>query len=107
MPASQIAKFISSELNNPQPWTISSISTDNGVNDSRFTASIPKEEGTSSVYLFSKEDVQAVHDAYESALHPLEMKNFQFNINTIDGNTSNINDDPNIVWDTMAITPQY
>ena len=105
MPASQIAKFISSELNSPQAWTISSISTDHGVNDSRFTASIPKEEGTSSVYLFSKKDVQAVYDAYESALHPLEMKNFQFNINTIDGKNLNVNDDPNIVWDTMAITP--
>lgn len=105
MPANQITKFVSSELENMKPWTISSISSDNGVYDTRYVASIAESEGKKDVYLFNKNEVHALLNAYDGASKQLEMKEYHFDLTNLYKDTPAVNDDPNIVWDSMADVP--
>lgn len=105
MPASQISKFISSELDELKPWTISSISSDNGVYENRNVASIDASQGMSDVYLFSRDEVHAVVNAYDAARKQLNMTAFTFNLNDLYENTPAINTSENIVYADMAINP--
>ena len=105
MPANQITKFVSSELENMKPWTISSISSDNGVYDTRYVASIAESEGKKDVYLFNKNEVHALLNAYDGASKQLEMKEYHFDLTNLYKDTPAVNDDPNIVWDSMADDP--
>ena len=105
MPANQITKFVSSELDNMKPWTISSVISDTGVYDSQQVASLNPLEGPYDVYLFNKDEVHAVVNAYDGASNQLQMESFHFNMDDLYRDTPPINDDPNIIWDTMASTP--
>lgn len=105
MPTSQITDFISSELDSIKPWTISSITSDLGVYDTRYVASIAENEGKKDVYLFNKNEVHAVLNAYDGASHSLNMQNFKFNLSTLYENTPPIPNEFNITWDTMADNP--
>lgn len=105
MPATQISKFISSELDELKPWTISSISSDNGVYEDRNVASIDPSQGMSNVYLFSREEVHAVVNAYDAARKQLQMDTFSFSLNDLYENTPPINTGENIVYSDMAIAP--
>lgn len=105
MPANQITKFVSSELDNMKPWTISSVISDTGVYDSQQVASLNPLEGPYDVYLFNKDEVYAVVNAYDGASNQLQMESFHFNMDDLYRDTPPINDDPNIIWDTMASTP--
>lgn len=102
MPVSQMASFISSELQSMESWTISSISSNTGAYDYRYTASIPQENGKSSVYLFSQEEVHQLINAYDGASHQLQMQTFQFDLNDLYANTPSINTSSKIVWDDMV-----
>ncbi len=73
MPTSQITKFVSHELENIKPWTISSISSDNGTYSYQYTASQGNEQKFD-VYLYNQEEVQWILNAYDGASHQLEMK---------------------------------
>lgn len=105
MPSNQISEFISSELESLKPWTISSIATDYGVFDSRYVASLDPSYGLTDVYLFNKEEVQNVLNAYDGAGKQLQMNNFSFDFNNLYENSPAINNDPTIIWDTMANFP--
>ena len=105
MPVSQITKFVSSELENVKPWTISSVSSDNGVYDSQYVASIAESLGKKDVYLFNKNEVHALLNAYDGASNQLQMDTYHFDLTNLYKDTPAINDDPNIVWDYMADTP--
>ena len=105
MPANQITKFVSSELANMKPRTISSVISDTGVYDSQQVASLNPLEGPYDVYLFNKDEVHAVVNAYDGASNQLQMESFHFNMDDLYRDTPPINDDPNIIWDTMASTP--
>ena len=105
MPSNQISGFVSSELESLKPWTISSIATDYGVFDSRYVASLDPSYGLTDVYLFNKEEVQNVLNAYDGAGKQLQMNNFSFDLNNLYENSPALNDDPNIIWDTMADYP--
>ena len=105
MPSNQISGFVSSELESLKPWTISSIATDYGVFDSRYVASLDPSYGLTDVYLFNKAEVQNVLNAYDGAGKQLQMNNFSFDLNNLYENSPALNDDPNIIWDTMADYP--
>lgn len=105
MPANQITKFVSSELDSMKPWTISSVISDTGVYDSQQVASLNPLEGPYDVYLFNKDEVHAVVNAYDGASNQLQMANFHFNMDDLYKDTPAINDDPTILWDTMASNP--
>ena len=105
MPANQITKFVSSELDSMKPWTISSVISDTGVYDSQQVASLNPREGPYDVYLFNKDEVHAVVNAYDGASNQLQMANFHFNMDDLYKDTPAINDDPTILWDTMASNP--
>lgn len=105
MPANQITSFVSSELDSLKPWTISSIISDTGVYDSQQVASLDPAQGPYDVYLFNQDEVHAVVNAYDGATHQLQMNEFHFNLDDLYQDTPAINDDPNIIWDTMASTP--
>lgn len=105
MPVSQMASFVSSELKTLQPWSITSISSNNGTYDYRYTASIPIEQGKSSVYLFSQEEVHQVLNAYDGANKQLQMQNFNFTLDELYLHTPLLNYDESIVWDYMAENP--
>ena len=105
MPVNQIANFVSSELDNLQPWTISSITSDTGVYDLQQVASLNPLEGPYDVYLYNQDEVRSVMNAYDGATSQLQMDTFHFNLENLYEDTPEINDDPNIVWDTMATNP--
>ena len=105
MPANQIANFVSSELDNLQPWTISSITSDTGVYDLQQVASLNPLEGPYDVYLYNQDEVRSVMNAYDGATSQLQMDTFHFNLENLYEDTPEINDDPNIIWDTMATNP--
>lgn len=105
LPTSQITNFVSSELDSIKPWTISSISNDNGVFDDQYPASLNPIDGYSDVYLFTQKEVHAVIDAYNGASNQLKMNTFQFDLNDLYKDTPSINQDPNIIWSTMARRP--
>lgn len=105
IPSDKVADFISNELEDQTAWTISSVRSDTGVYDTQVAASTASL-GTSDCYLFSREDVQAILNAYNGAKNQLQMNNFSFDLSDINANTElQITQNPNIVWSDMAINP--
>ena len=100
----QIADFVSNELEDMGEWSITSITSDTGVYDDQIAASTAAM-GTSDCYLFSQDEVHALLNAYDGATNQLKMNTFSFDLTDLYKNTPAINDDPNIVWDTMAVRP--
>lgn len=105
MPSSQITSFVQSELDNIKPWTISSIKSDTGLYDTQYVASIAASDGKKDVYLFSKNEVQAVINAYYGASDIMNLESFSFDLNDLYKDCEPVNDDPNIIWDYMADNP--
>lgn len=106
MPADKIADFVSGELDELKPWTISSISSDNGVYEDLYVASLDPSYGPSNVYLFTRDEVHAVVNAYDGACHQLQMNTFSFDLNDLYANTPSINESENIRYADMAENPQ-
>ncbi|MEG0361072.1 MAG: LCP family protein [Longicatena sp.] len=105
MPNDQITSFISSELGDLKPWSISSLASDTGVYDSQYVASLDPANGYSDVYLFNKEEIHSIVNAYDAAQKQLQLDTFNFNVTNLYKNTPEITNDPSIVWDTMARDP--
>ncbi len=106
MPAEKIADFVSGELNELKPWTISSITSDNGVYEDLYVASLDPSLGASNVYLFSRDEVHAVVNAYDGARKQLKLNSFAFDLNNLYANTPNINTSEKIRYADMAQNPQ-
>lgn len=100
----QIADFVSSELSNPESWTISSITSDTGVYDDQIAAGTA-EMGVSDCYLFSQDEVHILLNAIDGASHQLQMNTFKFDLTDLYKDTPALNKDPNIVWDYEATRP--
>lgn len=102
MPNDQINNFISSELKDLKPWTITSLASDTGVNDSQYVASLDPALGLMDVYLFNKDEIQGILNAYDGAKKAMQLNKFSFDLNDLYKNSPALNDDPSFVWDTMA-----
>lgn len=105
MPANSIADFVSTELEDLKPWTISSISSDNGVYSDEFVASMDSSLGTTNVYVFDRDEVHAVVNAYDGAKNQLQMDTFNFDLNNLYANTPEINTSENILYADMVENP--
>lgn len=105
MPADSIADFVSEELEDLKPWTISSISSDNGVYSYEYVASMDASLGTTDVYVFDRDEVHAVVNAYDGANKQLQMNTFSFDLNNLYANTPKINTSENIIYSDMVENP--
>ena len=96
MPTSKMTEFARQQLTNMQPWTIESLSLDNGVNAHYlYQASL---NDLSDAYVFDRRDVQYVAYAYESnATHP-KMKDFSFDFNDLSKGKKQFIDREEYVW---------
>lgn len=98
MPNDQIQNFVSAELNDLRPWTISSITSDTGVNGKSYVASLSKEYGLLDVYLFSKDEIHAIQNFYDGAKKQLQMNSFKFNLNDLNLDTPALITDSTFEW---------
>lgn len=105
MPADSIASFVSSELESLKPWTISSISSDNGVYSYEYVASMDSSLGTTDVYVFDRDEVHAVVNAYDGAKNQMQMDNFSFDLTDLYADTPKINTSENILYADMVQNP--
>lgn len=105
MSTKEIAGFISHELEDLGPWTISSLESDTGVYDSQYVGSISPYEGPKDVYLFSQSEVQSLINAYDGASKPMKMPEYKFNLNDLYADCPQLNQDPSILWDFEASNP--
>lgn len=104
MQPNQITKFVSKELESMKSWTISNIISDTGVYDNQVVASLSLD-GPKDVYLFNKNEMHAIVNAYDGAVNQMKMNTFSFNLDNLYAKTPKITQDPTIVWDTMAVNP--
>lgn len=104
MPSDKITDFVSNELNDLSPWTISSIKSDTGCYDDQVAAST-STLGISDCYLFSRDEVHALLNAFEGASNQLKMNEFHFDLQDLYKDTPQINQDQTLVWSDMAIRP--
>ncbi|MEG0519832.1 MAG: LCP family protein [Erysipelotrichaceae bacterium] len=77
----QISSFAANELETLKPWTLSSRTLYSGCFDTRITASMagfPLD-----VYLFSKDEIREVQEAYDGATHRLAMNTFKFDLQNL------------------------
>lgn len=96
MPTSKMTEFAKQQLSNMQPWTIESLSLDNGVNAHYlYQASL---NDLSDAYVFSKTDVQYVEYAYESNATNPKMKDFYFDLNDLSKGRKQFQDKEEYVW---------
>lgn len=102
MPGKQITSFIKGELKELNPWNITSLTVENGIFDTRL---VPNIATPVDVYLFNQYDVQMIKDAYNSSKENMQFENFNFDLSDMGKYLPNMNNDPNLVWDTMALDP--
>ena len=96
MPASKMADFAKEQLRSLKPWTIESLSLDNGVNAHyMFQASL---NDLADAYIFSRTDVQYVEYAYESNCTNPQMNDFSFDLNDLSAGKKQFEDKDEYVW---------
>lgn len=96
MPTSKMTEFARQQLSSMQPWTIESLSLDNGVNAHYlYQASLGD---LSDAYVFSRQDVQYVEYAYESNATNPKMSDFQFDFNDLSKGKKQFEDQEEYVW---------
>lgn len=78
MSTEQISSFSSTELESLKPWTLSSITLSSGGNDLMITASIPGFPVD--CYLFTRDEIRVVKEAYDGAMNRLQMNTFEFDL---------------------------
>ncbi|MEG0957956.1 MAG: LCP family protein [Erysipelotrichaceae bacterium] len=99
----QISSFAASELESLKPWTLSSMTLYSGCFDTRITASIP--EFPVDTYLFSKDEIREVQEAYDGATHRLQMNKFNFDLQKLHTIAIPGDDDSNMKFVEDAISP--
>lgn len=100
-----IASFVSSELNEISSWEITSLSSSNGVYDYRYCASNDISLGTSSVYLYQSDEVQAIQDAYYGAKAEIGFDQYSFDLNLMNSGMLNHETQGEIIWAENAEFP--
>lgn len=104
MPGKQITSFIKGELNELKPWSIQSLSVHNGLDDQR--TDVPNQVGqVSSCYLWDQSDYRRVLDAYYSSQENYSFKDLNFDLDDQTKYLPQINNQKNLIWDTMAVNP--
>lgn len=96
MPMEQVTNFVSMQLDNIKPWTIDSISLENGVDASLITASMPAQQLY--VMLLNQLDVQEAFDAYQEMLNQMQFSSFAFHLDTLNDDKAALPSNPNVVW---------
>ncbi len=99
MPAKQITAFIKGELEDLKPWSIQSLTVENGAFDTRPVPNIP---GGADCYLWNRYDYAHVLDVYEANQQTMQFSDFNFNLQEYMKYLPQPSEDPNIVWDFMA-----
>lgn len=102
MPGKQITSFIKGELKDLKPWSIQSLTVENGMFDRRL---VPNLKDPSSCYLWNQYDFSHVLDAYHASKENLNFKDFNFNFTEYMKYLPEYSTDTNIVWDFMAVDP--
>lgn len=96
LPTSKMTAFARQQLSDMQPWTIESLSLDNGVNAHYlYQASL---NDLSDAYVFSRQDVQYVEYAYESNATNPKMSDFYFDFNDLSKGRKQFIDRDAYVW---------
>lgn len=104
MPSKQITNFISSQISDIKPWTLSSTSIgSDGVNDTRITSYSP--DYPQDVYLYDPSEIERVLYSYQQNMQSFNMSNISFDMSNLYKNSLSINTSKNIVWSTQAISP--
>lgn len=102
MPGKQITSFIKGELKDLKPWSIQSLTVENGMFDRRL---VPNLTSPSSCYLWNQYDFSHVLDVYYASQKNLNFNEFNFNFTEYMKYLPEYSDDQNIVWDFMAVDP--
>lgn len=102
MPGNQITAFIKGELSELKPWSIQSLSNNNGIFDTRSVPNIPQG---ADCYLWNQYDYARVLDAYQATKDNLKFSDFNFSLNQPMKYLPNVTDNQMIVWDFLAIQP--
>lgn len=102
MPSKQITGFISGQISNIKPWSISSTTIgQDGINDTRITSFSP--DWPQDVYLFDTSEIKRVLYSYQYGMQPFDLSSIHFDMNDLYDSDYPLND--NIVWRHQAISP--
>jgi len=99
MPGKQITSFIKGELADLKPWSIQSLTVENGVFDTRAVPNIP---AGADCYLWNPYDYVHVLDAYEANQTNLNFADFHFSFPQYMKYLPEVPENTDIVWDYMA-----
>lgn len=99
MPMEQITNFISAQLDNLKPWTIDSITLENGADAKLETASMPGQ--LLYVMLLNKGDIQEVFDAYQTMINQMQFSSFTFDLNNLEKDKIAMPNNTNVLWSGM------
>lgn len=102
MPGEQITSFIKGELSELKPWSIQSLSNNNGIFDTRAVPNIPQG---ADCYLWNQYDYARVIDAYQATKENLEFAEFNFSLSQPMKYLPQIPENQMIVWDFLAQMP--
>lgn len=104
MPSKQITNFISNEINDIKPWSISSTSIGyDGINDTRITSY--SSDYPQDVYLFDPSEIQRVLYAYQYNMQSFNLSDFSFNLDDLYASELPVNTSKNLVWNYQAMYP--
>lgn len=96
MPMDQVTNFVSAQLDHLKPWTIDSITLENGVDGRLVTASMPGLELY--VMLLNRSDVQKAFDAYQSMLNQMQMSSYTFDLDNLNEGKEELPYNPKVLW---------
>lgn len=96
MPMDQVTNFVSMQLDNIKPWSINSISLENGVDASLITASIPNQELY--VMLLNQLDVQEAFDVFQQMVNQMQFSSFTFHLDQLEADKQELPSNPNVLW---------
>lgn len=99
MPMEQITNFISAQLDNLKPWTIDSITLENGVDAKLETASMPGQ--LLYVMLLDRNDIQEVFDAYQIMINQMQFNNFSFHLDSLENDKVAMPNNSKVLWSGM------
>lgn len=102
MPGNQITAFIRGELKELKPWSIQSITIDNGIYDTRV---VPNLAQGADCFLWNQYDYAKVVDAYQANQQQQSFREFSFSFPEYMKYLPAVSDSWDIVWDYMATTP--
>lgn len=96
MPMDQVTNFVSSQLDHLKPWTIDSITLEQGLDARLITASMPGQ--SLYVMLLNRNDIQQAYDAYQEMLNQMQLSSFAFHLDALDEGRKELPYNANVLW---------